>query len=282
MNDAGILAVRTEHLNAWGGRDIETAGGIDRQAVAGSTRFELAEVAPVRVRAIRLDVEREDHGAVRHVQNPLIGTEHDPVRSDVLAKTRHSPGRIHVEGTARREIRTALPIHHEIVDAPERLAVDVVRQDLSCRSEHAHRRRLGTRRSSRRSPWIGTSSLHRENPSLGVDRHRTRAMSAGEGHGHAVVPIELADAIGLFLREQQSAVSRADETVRVISALPGKRPLRAGRDNAGISVTVASLALCGCPPSAGRRRASLEAMADASRHETIANTVCDFIEDPFP
>src|SRR5439155_13760705 len=51
-------------------------------------------------------------------------------------------------------------------------------------------------------------------------------------HGNLVVPVKLAHAAWLFLREQQPAVRRADDAVGVVTTLPYQRPSCAGGNNA--------------------------------------------------
>ena len=49
--------------------------------------------------------------------------------------------------------------------------------------------------------------------------------------GNVVVPVELADLIGLFLGEEHAAIGRAENTVGVVRSLPDKLPFRARCNN---------------------------------------------------
>ena len=48
----------------------------------------------------------------------------------------------------------------------------------------------------------------------------------------AVVRVELADRVRLFLREDHAAIGRADDAIRGFEIGPDELPFRAGRDHA--------------------------------------------------
>ena len=137
-----------------------------------------------------------------------------------------------VESAADGEVRAALPVDDQIVQAPKRLALEVVGQRLSLRREDADHRRLAARARRRASPRIRARALDREDAAAGVHRQRSRAVRVAQEHRRAVVAIELADLVRLLLREQQAAIVGADDAVGVVGALPGERPRRAGRNHA--------------------------------------------------
>src|SRR5207247_2091452 len=66
----------------------------------------------------------------------------------------------------------------------------------------------------------------------GVERERARPMRVLDIHRNLVVPVKLAHAAWLFLREQQPAVRRADKPVGVVAPLPHQRPSCTGSDDA--------------------------------------------------
>src|SRR4029450_8452560 len=110
---------------------IETAGSVDCHAVTVAASLQLCEVAPVGDAAVGGNIERENATAVRDVQHALIGTQHDPVRADVVAETGHTSRGVDVVGTADSEVDTTLLVGDEIVEAPEWLALEAVSQHLS-------------------------------------------------------------------------------------------------------------------------------------------------------
>src|SRR5262245_58372455 len=57
-------------------------------------------------------------------------------------------------------------------------------------------------------------------------------MGVVHEYRHAIAAIELADAIGLLLREQQPAIIGPDDAVGVVGALPRARPRRSRSDHA--------------------------------------------------
>lgn len=77
--------------------------------------------------------------------------------------------------------------------------------------------------------WVCAGPLGSEHASLGVNRDRSRAAGVLHEHGHRIVPIQLADAVGLLLCEQHAAVGGTDNAVRVVGALPDERPAGTGR-----------------------------------------------------
>src|SRR4029453_4855965 len=57
-------------------------------------------------------------------------------------------------------------------------------------------------------------------------------MSAAQNDRKAIVLIQLADAVGLLLREQEAAIGRADDAIGVVGALPGDLPRGTSGDDA--------------------------------------------------
>src|SRR5712691_1806717 len=157
-NEAEVLSFGAEHLNAGVGADVKAACRIDRHAVAVSTGFELAEFTLIFNRTIRLYIEGRDHRAVGDVQCLLIRAEHDAVGAQILADAAHLPARAQVERSAAGEISSAFLIGHEVVDAPESLAREVIGQDLAHGRQGANCRRLGAlvRLGAQVAAWIGT------------------------------------------------------------------------------------------------------------------------------
>src|ERR1700722_12952070 len=71
---AGELAIRREHIHGLAGRNIDAALLIDGGTIAALTALQLAELALIGQRAVRLHIERVDYRAVRDVERLFIGT----------------------------------------------------------------------------------------------------------------------------------------------------------------------------------------------------------------
>jgi hypothetical protein len=152
----------------------------------------------------------------------LVGAQHDAVGADVVAETGHAPGGVDVVRTADSEVDAAFLVGDEIVEASEWFAVEAVSQDSSFGRQHADPSWLGALR--RLLSGVGARALDGKHAAFGVDRDRAGAMRVLEGDRDLVVRIELADAIRLFLREQQSAIVSADDAIGVVGPLPGQHP----------------------------------------------------------
>ena len=121
-------------------------------------------------------------------------------------------------------------MRHQVVQPPQRLPVERRGQRGSRRAQLGNRRRLGALR--RLTAGIGAGAQHGQHAAARVDGQRPRAVRVLDHYRHAVVRVELADAVGLLLREQQAAVGGGHEAVGVVGALPRPHPGAAGGDDA--------------------------------------------------
>ena len=80
---------------------------------------------------------------------------------------------------------------------------------------------------------VRAGSLDADDAALVVDAQSAGAVGVASENGKFIFRIEPANGAGLFLREQDAAVFRADETIGVVRALPDEFPLGAGGDHAG-------------------------------------------------
>ena len=152
--------VRLEHVHRRAGGDVEAALLIDRRAVARGAAAQLAELALVGQRPVRLHVERHDDRAVRHVERLLVGAQDDAVGAlHALSVLRHDALRVGVEHAGSRDgdVDAAAAVGRQVVQhaahAVERLAA-VGRGQRPCAWVRAGSRRSSgpaTRGTGRRS-----------------------------------------------------------------------------------------------------------------------------------
>ena len=194
-------------MNALVGGHVKTSGVVDSHPVAAIISIERAEIAPVCGQAVRPDIEGQDNSVVGHVERSPIRTEHDSVRANVfLGNGGDGAGRVDVVGATHREIRAAFSIGNEIVEASERLAVlEAVGQEFAFRRQDADHGQLPAT-CAERFAGIRTRPLHREEPPLGIQRDRARAVRIRYVDELPVVDVQLADGVRLFLSEQDAAV----------------------------------------------------------------------------
>src|SRR5437867_1035839 len=120
-NEAQVSSLRRQHMNAFIGSHVKTPGGVDSHPIAAIIPIERAEIAPVRGRAVRPDVEGQDSGVVGDVESPAIRAEHDSIRANVFVSNGgHDAGRVDVVGATYGEIGAAFPVGNEIVKTSER------------------------------------------------------------------------------------------------------------------------------------------------------------------
>src|ERR1043166_4407448 len=137
------LAVRREDVHRLARRDIHVAFLIDGGSVPAFAALQLAELALVGQRPVRIHVERIDNRAIGRIQLRLVRAEDDPVgERDVFPVLRDHALRIRVEDAAvsragDREVDAAFRVSREVVDdaadALERLAVELRRQHPALR-----------------------------------------------------------------------------------------------------------------------------------------------------
>ena len=117
-----------------------------------------------------MPVKCDDNLSIGDVERLLIGTQHDSIGAEILAKARHLAGRIDVVGTAHGEIHTADLVGDEVVETSQRPAFEFVRQDPALRREDTHRGRLGTWRCTGWPAGIRASPLRCDDATSGVHR----------------------------------------------------------------------------------------------------------------
>src|SRR5205814_7767771 len=114
---------------------------VDGAAIAIASRLHLGEFTAVFGRAVRLDVVRHDNGTVGDVEDRLRAIQRDAVCANILIHAVCLSAPIDEIRSAGSEIG-AVPGDNEIINAAERLTVEIVRQDLALRGEYRHFRGL--------------------------------------------------------------------------------------------------------------------------------------------
>ena len=147
-----------------------------------------------------------------------------PFGVDALAVFGDDTFRIGVVHAAHREVDAALAVGRQIVDdatdAVERFALIHVREHPALGDQLRHRRAKPT--------------LDDEQLVLRVHRQRAAGAGVGVRDRRFARRVELHDLAVVVLREQQSAISGAEDAVAVVAGLlPEERPLLTRSDDAG-------------------------------------------------
>src|SRR5262249_59142376 len=216
------LAIGRDDFNAGARRYVDVAFRIYRAAIAAAGR-ELRVFALIRERSIGLHVERRERRAVGDVEHLLVGAEGYPVRRQVLAVLRDFAARIGVEEAAHREVRAALAVGDDVVDhaadAVERFALIRVGKDFPLR-----RKLL--------DPLMQSAFDDEHAVALGAGRERAAGVRIPIGGRRLALAVQLQHDAAVVLREQQTAVVRADDAVAVVAGLlPHERPFGSGGDD---------------------------------------------------